>query len=294
MHLGDVAVFVLAHDRGSLASAARHLGISPMIASRRLSSLEEELSVRLIHRTTRALSLTAEGEAFLPHAQAMLEGEAHARASVAPASASATGLLRVTASAPFGRKVISPMLPGFLDAHPNLRVDLLLTDSLIDIVANGLDLAIRIANLHDSTLVARRLADSPRVLCASPDYIARHGRVQTINDLDDHECLVLTGTTHWKFTGPDGDVRQRVSGRLTSNTLEALHQACLDGMGVAVLSGWSVRDDLEAGRLIAMACETVHPVPVDIWAVYPTNRLVPPKVHLFVAALKQALAPIEV
>ena len=108
MHLGDVAVFVLAHDRGSLASAARHLGVSPMIASRRLSSLEEELNVRLIHRTTRALSLTPEGEAFLPHAQAMLEGEAHARAAVAPASATATGLLRVTTSAPSGAKSFRP------------------------------------------------------------------------------------------------------------------------------------------------------------------------------------------
>ena len=184
------------------------------------------------------------------------------------------------------------MLPGLLEAHPELRVDLLLTDSLIDIVANGLDLAIRIANLHDSTLVARRLADSPRILCASPDYIARKGRVGTIADLAGHDCLVLTGTSHWDFVGLEGRFRQRVSGRLTSNTLEALHQACLDGMGVAVLSGWNIRDDLDAGRLIAMACETAHPVPLDIWAVYPTNRLVPPKVHLFIAALKQALAPI--
>jgi DNA-binding transcriptional LysR family regulator len=289
MHLADVAVFVLAHERGSLAAAARHLGIAPMIASRRLSSLEDQLGVRLIHRTTRALSLTPEGQAFLPHAHDMLEGEAHARASVTPANAKATGLLRLTASAPFGRKVISPMLPAFLDENPDLKIDLLLTDSIIDIVANGLDLAIRIANLHDSSLVARKLVDSPRVLCASPAYVDRYGSVTKIADLANHECLTLTSTKHWDFLTQDGIVRQRISGRYSSNTLEALHQACLDGMGVAVLSWWNVRDEIASGELQKMGCEDAKPVPFDVWAVYPTNRFVPPKVHLFISALKRTL-----
>lgn len=289
MNMDCVAVFVEANRAGSLAAAARKLGLAPMAASRRLAALEAELGVRLVHRTTRALALTVEGEAFLPYAEAMVEDAANARAAVRPSAAGAAGLLRVTASEPFGRKVISAMLPAFLAANPDLRVDLLLTDGLVDIVAAGVDVALRIAPLRDSTLVARRLADSPRRLYASPDYLAASGTPRRLADLDAHQCLVLSGATHWAFAVGDRMRRLRVAGRCSSNSIEALREACLRGLGLALLSEWNVTDDVSAGRLVPLPLEDAEPETLGIWALYPTARLVPPKARLFVEALKSHL-----
>src|SRR5271154_5423200 len=170
-----VAVLVTAASAGNLSAAARRLGITPMIATRRLAALERDLGVRLMQRTTRSVSLTPEGEAFLPFAQALVEGEAAGRASLRPAAAGVSGLLRVTASAAFGRKIVAPIIPGLLRDHPDLRIDLELTDSIVDIVATGADLALRIGRLRDNSLIGHRLAPNPRVLCAAPAYLAKHG-----------------------------------------------------------------------------------------------------------------------
>lgn len=286
MDIDCVAVFVEATRAGSLAAAARKLGLVPMAASRRLAALEAELDVRLVHRTTRALALTAEGEAFLPYAEAMIEDAAGARAAVRPSTSGAAGLLRVTASEPFGRKVVSAMLPGFLAANPDLRVDLQLTDGLVDIVAAGVDVAIRIAPLRDSSLVARRLADSPRRLYASPDYLDSAGVPRRLADLAAHQCLLFSGATHWTFVSGERTRRLRVMGRCSSNSIEALHEACLHGLGLALLAEWNVADDVAAGRLVPVPLEDAEPETLGIWAVYPTARLVPPKVRLFVEALK--------
>lgn len=286
MDVDCVAVFVEATRAGSLAGAARKLGLAPMAASRRLAALEAELGVRLVHRTTRALALTVEGEAFLPYAETMVEDAANARAAVRPSAAGAAGLLRVTASEPFGRKVVSDMLPAFLASNPDLRVDLLLTDGLVDIVAAGVDVAIRIAPLRDSTLVARRLADSPRCLYASPDYLAVSGAPHRLADLDRHQCLVLSGVTHWTFAVGDRIRRLRVSGRCSSNSMEALRETCLRGLGLALFAEWNVADDVATGRLVPLRLEDAEPEMLGIWALYPTARLVPPKARLFVESLK--------
>lgn len=286
MNLDCVAVFVEATRAGSLAAAARKLGLAPMAASRRLAALEAELGVRLIHRTTRALALTVEGEAFLPYGEAMVEDAANARAAVRPSTAGAAGLLRVTASEPFGRKVVSAMLPAFLAANPDLRVDLLLTDGLVDIVAAGVDVAVRIAPLRDSTLIARRLASSPRHLYASPGYLATSGGPRRLADLDEHQCLVLSGATHWTFAVGERMRRVRVSGRCSSNSVEALHEACLRGLGLALLADWNVSDDVASGRLVPLELDDAEPEMLGIWALYPTARLVPPKARLFVEALE--------
>ncbi len=290
MDIESVSVFAEAARTGSLASAARKLGLGPMAASRRLAALESELGVRLVHRTTRALALTTEGEAFLPHAEAMVEEAANARAAIRPSVSGAAGLLRITASEPFGRKVVTAMLPDFLRANPEVRVDLQLTDLVVDIVAGGVDLAIRIAPLRDNTLIARRLADSSRRLHASPAYLAAAGMPRRLTDLRDHECLALTGAANWAFW-VDGRVRKvKVSGRCSSNSIDALHAACLEGMGLALLSDWNVTDDVAAGRLVPVALADAVPETLGIWAVYPTTRLVPQKVKLFVEALRMYLA----
>ena len=289
MNLPDLAVLVNALRAGSLAGAARRLGITPMVASRRLAALERELGVRLVHRTTRSLSLTAEGEAFLPHAEAMLEDEANAIASVRPSEAGASGLLRVTASTPFGRTQIAPMLPDFLRRNPEVQVDLLLSDRVVDIVAGGIDLAIRIAPLRDNTLVARRLADSRRVLCAAPAYLADHPAPTQLADLADHQCLPISGNLHWSFQHAGREVQQRISGRFSSNSAEAVHEACLGGLGIGLLALWYVQPELDSGQLVELPLTNAAPSALDIWAVYPTARMVPPKVRAFIEALSRHL-----
>ena len=288
----EIAVLVQAVAAGSLSAAARRLGLSPMVASRRLAALEGRVGVRLLHRTTRSVSLTPEGEAFLPHAQAMLEAAEAARASLAPTGRGASGLLRVTAPAAFGRKVVAAMMPGLLAENPDLRVELGLTDSIVDIVAEGIDVAVRIGRLRDSSLIARRLAYSRRWLWASPAYLARAGTPRTVADLPAHECIVLTGVSTWPFQRrADGKVEEvRIAGRFTSNSIEAVHEACLGGVGLALMSGWNCAEDLEAGRLVALDLEDGGPVDLAIWAVHPSARFVPPKLRVFVAALERTLA----
>ncbi|WP_188262804.1 LysR family transcriptional regulator [Azospirillum tabaci] len=289
MDLAGLAVLVEAAQAGSLAGAARRLGISPLMATRRLAALEEAMGARLMQRTTRSLALTPEGEAMLPFAQAMLENEAAARASVRPSSAGASGLLRLTASAAFGRKVVVPVVADFLKDNPQVSVDLLLTDTVVDIVGQGIDLAIRIASLKDSALIARRLADNPRGLYATPGYLAARGTPAAVADLVEHECLCLSGATHWSFVGDGRERRIRVRGRFTANSIEGLRDICLAGLGIAVLSEWDVREEVARGTLAALRLSDGALEPLAVWGVHPSARFVPPKVRLFMDALARAL-----
>jgi DNA-binding transcriptional LysR family regulator len=221
----------------------------------------------------------------------MIESEQAARAALAPTARGASGLLRITAPAAFGRKVVTPLVPDILAANPELRIDLQLTDAVIDIVGAGIDVAVRIGRLRDSTLIARRLAPNPRRLCASPAYVARAGRPEQLADLAAHDCLTLTGQTHWPFEAGGRRREVRVNGRLSSSSIEAVRVACCGGLGLALLSAWDVADDLAAGRLVALALADAEPEELAIWAVYPTARLIPPKVHAFIEALTRRLRP---
>ncbi|WP_029005693.1 LysR family transcriptional regulator [Azorhizobium doebereinerae] len=284
-----LAVLVETASAGSLAAAARRLRIAPMAASRALAGLEQELGVRLVHRTTRALALTDDGQVFLPHAQALLEEKDAALASVRPSSHGASGLLRLSCSAAFGRKIANPVLLDFMAANPQVRVDLMVVDTVIDMVAEGIDLAIRIATLPDSTLVARRLADNPCLLVASPAYLERHGRPRTLADLGRHQCLTTPTRSHWIFETEGRKARVKADGRYTASSIEAIHQACIGGLGIADLSAWNVREEIARGLLEPITLADAEPEPLAIWAVYPTRRLVPPKVRLFIEALSTAL-----
>lgn len=290
LNFADIAVFAEAAQAKSLAAAARRLGMTSMTASRRVAALESELGVRLLHRTTRSLSLTSEGEAYLPHALALLAQEAEGRASVSPGQSGAAGVLRVTASAPFGRKVVTPMLNGFLSDHPALRVELLLDDEVTDIAARGIDLALRMGPLRDSTLMARRLADNTRGLYAAPDYVAAQGAPVTMAELEAHPCLLLPGMTHWTFQSDGKTLRQRVKGRFASDGYEALKEAAVRGLGIARLSSWYVQDDLAAGRLVEITLRDAA-LPEDaIFAVYPASPFTSLKVRLFIEALQAHLS----
>ncbi len=289
MDTAELAVLVYAAAAGSISAAGRRMGVSAMVASRRLAGLEARLGVRLMHRTTRSVSLTPEGEAFLPFAQEMLEAEAAALATLATGDRGASGLLRVTTPAAFGRKVVAPMLPALLAKNPELRIELELSDRIAEMVGEGFDLAIRIGKLRDSTLIARKIAPNVRVLCASPVYLEREGKPRTVGDLAAHECLLLSGVTHWSFDvgGRTKDVR--VSGRFSSSSVEAVHALCRGGHGLALLSTWDVGEELAAGSLLEVKLDGAFPQKLAIWAVYPTARLVPRKVQLFIAELAAAV-----
>lgn len=284
-----LSVFVQASAAGSVAAAARRLRLSALTASRRLTALEAALGVRLLNRTTRALSLTPDGEAFLPHAVAVLEAQAAAIESVHPATRGVTGLLRLTTSAAFGRLVLTPLLAQFMHEHPEIRVDLILTDAAVDLVAEGVDLAIRIASPADSSLVGRRLADNRRDLYASPAYLAERPPPVVLADLAGHDCLALTGVERWSFTAPDRAIAAPVAGRFTATSMEGLHAACLSGLGVGLFSHWVVGDDLAAGRLVRLPLADAVADPLAIWALRPPHRLPPRKVEALVDFLRKRL-----
>jgi DNA-binding transcriptional LysR family regulator len=288
LDLADLAVLIEAVQEGSLSAAGRRLGLTPVAASRRLAALETEVGARLIHRTTRSLSLTPEGEAFLPHAEAILAHAEDGRAAVAGGE-EARGLLRVAASVPFGRKVLTPMLVQFLAEHRRLKVELLLSDAVADLAAQGVDVAVRFGEMKDSTLVARRLADNARGLYASSAYLAMHPGPTRVVELGQHECLAVPSARQWTFEHNGRVVRQTVAGRFAADSMEALHEAAMRGLGIVQLSEWNVREDVAAGRLTEIRLSDGAVLDQGVWAVLPTRRLVPRKVHLFLDALVRHL-----
>lgn len=289
MQIPDVEVFSAIAQSGSLSAAARRLGLTPMTVSRRLASLEGELGVRLFHRTTRSVSLTAEGETFLPFAATLLEASEGARISLKSYAGTASGVLKVTAPTVFGQSVIMPLIPALLEEHPALRVDLTLSDSIVDIVGLGIDVAIRIATLRDSALIARPLAPNPRVLCASPMYLERHGVPTTMDALLSHRRIALHGMPYWPFLRDGEAVAIQAQGVFSANSVEAVRTASRQGLGVAMLTYWDVRDDVEAGTLHLIELEDVSPEQLFITAILPTRQHVPQRVGVFLQHLQSML-----
>lgn len=290
MNSKDVEVFLMVTQTRSLTQAARRLNTTPMTVSRRLASLEENLGVRLLHRTTRAIALTDEGEEFLPYAKTLMETEQSARNLFSPDKQGATGQLRITAPSGFGRRTIIPLLPALMAENPELKIDFQLSDNVTDIVGLGYDVAIRIAPLRDSRLVAQRLADNPRVLCASPDYLARFGTPQLLADLHQHNCLRLSGVPQWSFMVDDHISSVSVEGRFSGSNVEGVRTLCVAGSGIAQLSAWDVQQELAAGELIEIALRDAQPQLLGVWALFPTARHLPTRVTVFLNALKQAMA----
>lgn len=290
MQITDVRIFLAVSTTGNLSAAARQLNIGPMQVSRRIAVLEQELGVRLFHRTTRSVALTAEGEAFLPYANTMTEAEESARGALHPAPASASGTLKLTAPSVFGQTIILPFLTTLLEQHPDLCVDLDLSDRVLDIVGQGLDLALRIATLEDSELVARRIAGNPRIICAAPHYLARHGVPARLADLDDHQCIVLHSVPRWPVV-VDGELqRRRVNARFTTSSVDAVRTATLQGLGLAMLTYWDVHQQLRDGALVGVVLEDAAMEDLSVWALTPTRRYAPARVKIFLDALEQELA----
>lgn len=282
----QVESFVSVATRGSLSAAARAEGVTPAVIGRRLDALEQRLGVKLLTRTTRSIALTFEGAAFLEDCQRILNDLANAEASVSLGGVKASGHLRVSAPAGFGRLHVAPLLREFLEVNTEVSCTLDLTDRVVDLVNESIDCAIRIGELPDSSLVSIRLADNRRVVVASPVYLARHGSPATPQDLAVHNCLSLGQQRGWLFCDEKGEtLTVKVSGRLECNDGAVLHAAALAGEGLAWRSRWEVDVDLRSGRLVSVLDDFAAPT-MGIYAVFPQRKRLALRVRLFIDHLK--------
>jgi DNA-binding transcriptional LysR family regulator len=291
--LKQMESFVSVATRGSLTAAAHAEGVAPAIMGRRLDALEERLGVKLLVRTTRRISLTHEGSAFLEDCQRLLTDVANAEASVSAGGVKASGHLRITAPAGFGRRHVAPLVPRFRELHADVTISLNLSDRVVDIAGEGYDCAVRVGDMPDSSLVSVRMADNRRLCVATPDYLKRHGRPETPQDLARFDCLVLSSdasqTRGWAFNIPkDGAtevIHYRPNGPMDCSDGQVLHNWCLAGYGIAWRSTWEVEEEIAEGRLVAVLEEFAAP-PNGIYAVFPQRKHLPLRVRLWVDFLK--------
>ena len=289
--LKQIETFVSAWTRGSLTAAAKAEGVAPAVIGRRIGALEERLGVKLLLRTTRKLTLTHEGSAFLEDCQRVLADLGHAEASVSAGGVKASGHLRVTAPAGFGRRHVAPLVPEFLAHHPEVSLSLNLSDRVVDIVNEGVDCAVRVGDLPDSSLVSVRLADNRRLCVAAPAYLQRAGVPATPAELSRHACLTLSSEASqsrgWAFVVDGQLTHQRPSGALDCSDGQVLHAWCLRGMGIAWRSTWEVEQDVAAGRLHVVLADHAAP-PNGIYAVFAQRKHLALRVRLWIDFLKHS------
>lgn len=277
---------------GSFVGAADATGLSKAAVSRHVSELESRLGVRLLHRTTRRLSLTDDGQRFHARAGELVEALRELEAETASSGGEATGLLRINAPVTFGNLHLAPLWPRFTAAHPRVSLDITLNDRVVDLVDEGYDLAIRITRLADSQLVSRRLATTRMVLCASPGYLAAHGTPTHPRELADHAVLAYSYWTtgdDWRFTGPEGGVAVRVQPRIHTNSGDTCRIAALDDQGVILQPDFLVGPDLRAGTLVELM-PAYRSLELGIHAVFATRKHLPMKTRRLVDFLVEAFA----
>ena len=280
---GAIPVFVAVVENGGFSAAARTLGISKSAVSKRINQLEAHLGVRLLHRTTRKLSLTEAGERYFEHAAQALTAAGQAEDAVTELQGEPQGQLRINAPMSFGRLHVAPLIPKFLKGCPKLQIDLVMDDRKVDLVAGGFDVAIRAGNLPASTLIARKLAPVRQVLCASPDYIDRYGRPGTPTELSGHNCVLYSYSSdanEWTLIGEGGPETVTVSGSYQVNNSEALLEALREGVGIGRLPTFVAGPDLKTGRLVKLF-ESYRIPEFTIYAVFPERQYLPAKVRAF-------------
>lgn len=304
--LKQLETFVSVATRGSLTAAAKAEGVAPAIIGRRLDALESRLGVKLMVRTTRRITLTHEGSAFIEDCQRLLTDLANAEASVSAGGVKASGHLRITAPAGFGRRHVAPLVPRFRELHPEVTISLNLSDRVVDLAGEGYDCAVRVGDLPDSSLVSVRLADNRRMCVATPDYLRRHGRPTSPADLARFDCLTLSSdasqTRGWAFCIPPGEgapegaeteiVHLRPGGPLDCSDGQVLREWCLAGYGIAWRSTWEVEADIAAGRLATVLDEYAAP-PNGIYALFPQRKHLALRVRLWIDFLKHHYAQVD-
>lgn len=289
--LGDLEIFARVASTGSMSRAARDLGLSPPVISKRIKRLEERLGTRLLQRTTRQIALTEAGRGFHERVIAILGAVDDAETWVSQRANVARGPLRISAPTTFGRLHVAPHLVRFLERYPEIAVDLSLADHFVDVVGDGFDVAIRIADLADTSLVAKKLASNHRMLCASPQYIEKRGLPASIADLVRHRLLVHN-TDHWRLDGPDGAVSVPVQSAVVTNSSEVIREAVLAGLGIALRSTWDVGAELKSGHLLPVLPAYRGGQRVAIYAVYPSRRHLPQKTRVFIDFLAELYGPV--
>ncbi len=283
MRLDDLRFFKRVAELGSLSAAGREFGLSPSASSSRLTNLEKELGSQLVARTTRRTSLTEAGQVLLRHASSALSEMDRAKALIDAAEDEPRGVLKISANVFFGRKHILPHLAGYRQLYPDLRLEVDMTDRIVDLVEEGYDLAIRGGPMPDSSLMARKLGGNQRVLCASPDYIARKGAPETPEDLRNHDCIGFDSMPVWYFSGPEGEIVYHVDDPVISgDSGDFAYDSALYGLGLTVKSMAHVWEDLRDGRLVPV----MEKYPVarvgNIYAVYMPAKFIPPKITAFI------------
>nr|WP_315473109.1 LysR family transcriptional regulator [uncultured Undibacterium sp.] len=284
----QISTFAEVATRGSLSAAARAEGVAPAMIGRRLDALEERLDVKLLQRTTRKIALTIEGAAFLEDCQRILAELEEAETSVSERSAKASGQLTISAPGGFGRQHVAPLIPNFLAEHKEVKLTLNLNDRVVDLIGEGVDVAIRIAALTDSNLIGVKLADNKRVVVASPDYIKRHGRPVTLDDLHHHNCLTFSSDGSqrgWTFRDNGKNILRKVEGNMVCNDGAVLHDWALSGKGLAWRSMWEVGTEIEAGKFVTVLDEFNAPGN-DIYAIFAQRRHLPLRIRAFVDFLR--------
>lgn len=288
-----ILAFVRVAETGSFSEAARRLNLSKSMISRQVSALEADLGVRLLHRTTRSLSPTEAGRAYLERCQRILADLDEANLLVSHLQAVPRGRLRVSAPLSFGVGHLSSCLPGFLERYPEIELEMGFTDRHVDLVEEGWDVAVRIGRLADSSLIVRRLAPVRRLAAASPAYLERRGTPTRPDELAGHDCLTHGGRIHseWRFTGDDGKPLQvEVRGRFDADNGDVLRDMALAGLGIVLLPSFFLGDDIRAGKLVPLL-EKYVPLDSSLNAVYPHGRHLSPKVRAFVDHLAATFCP---
>lgn len=294
MDTDGVRLFVMAADMLNISAAGRRLGLAPAVASARLAKLETQLGADLLHRSTRKVSLSLEGAEFLPYAREILAQEDAALAALGHGAAEVTGVLRFAASSTFAQLYIAPILPEFLDRYPGVRLELKLSDTQMDLIEGGFDLALRNYAIKDSTLIGRKIVDDTRILCASPDYLKRHGTPQEPGELANHRLLMFKDAKPRNLksdldkrpcTFPPPDVKPRI----VCDDGASMKLAAKAGVGICMSSVWSIHNELKDGSLIRVLNDYEVDDQSAIWLVYPKSNVLTAKVRVFIDFLLEKI-----
>ncbi|WP_372626852.1 LysR family transcriptional regulator [Arsukibacterium sp.] len=286
-HWTGISEFVAVADHHSFTKAAKKLAMSVAQVSRNIAELEQQLAIKLLYRTTRSVSLTEEGQLYLQHCRHLVSGLEEANRTLANLKATPRGLIKLTAPVFYGETRIAPLLHNFLKQYPDTELDLHLSNSKLDLIQGGFDLAIRLGTLESSSLIARKLANRTQYVVASPIYLAKYGTPDSIAALSQHQCL--TGTVNqWRFTDQGKSLQFKPQGRIICNSGVALRDAALKGLGLVQLPDYYLLDKLQTGELIAVLNELRQPED-GIWAIYPQNRHLSAKVRVLVDYLAEQL-----
>jgi DNA-binding transcriptional LysR family regulator len=293
--LYGLGVFVQVIEQHGFSSAARRLGVSPSAVSRQISQLEERLGTRLLNRTTRSVQPTEVGMMLYERARDIVQSLDEAENTVLSMGNLPRGRLRISTPPTFGERVLAPMFADFQKAYPDIQVELVLSSRRVDVVAEGFDITLRVGEMPDSALIARRLLTQTWVICAAPDYLEQHGAPKRPQDLVAHKCLTFSESSQrvsWRFRGDHGEVEIPVTGPLQCNSLNMLRTAALAGLGIARLPTYVIDPDLRNGRLIRVLTD-MHVDAVPVYAVFPTTQQMSPKVRVFLDFMIEALAAVD-